>query len=454
MAITGRKAMLLWQLPIGSLRFTLSTISSIPHLLMPVSFAVATHPAKPYVFYSDQDGYTPTEVLSGACNEESQKVGEMLQFSLSDKTDDKSGRDLTTRIPHLIPHRNGFIFTLLTAYTGDHSLIIRPDDIWLTILTQFNFFVNRHAELLRANFVAHTGKRELIIHTAGTRHTIDFADIARQFTGLIEKNVVDPTLREWAAPDFSTTTANDKTVGAVLLMATLKEYFTYVATMWGCGIPRVTLEGTKADYEKILTRLEKLKEYSIETIAWYHLLKPVIVRFVAAFDEPEHPGNVRFWQCIAHHTPGGSGISAFYSGWIGAFAVFSKKGDWIGNRLNLSASLPPNTDPAALTAADFWSHYGSPHMPRDLVLDDTPYHRLPVSMIPPGYGEVDVKLVQGETGEVWESVMVAGVVGTRVCNASGAGVKEGETVTPVRGWWMFVKSEAELAREAKEGGGV
>jgi hypothetical protein len=54
-----------------------------------------------------------------------------------------------------------------------------------------------------------------------------------------------------------------------------------------CGIPRVTLEGEKKDWENILTRLEKLKEYGDETTAWYHLLVPVISRFVGAFDNPD-----------------------------------------------------------------------------------------------------------------------------------------------------------------------
>ena len=44
------------------------------------------------------------------------------------------------------------------------------------------------------------------------------------------------------------------------------------------------LEGEKKDWEKILTRLEKLQEYGDETTAWYYLLVPVVSRFVRAFD--------------------------------------------------------------------------------------------------------------------------------------------------------------------------
>jgi hypothetical protein len=112
-------------------------------------------------------------------------------------------------------------------------------------------------------------------------------------------------------------------------MSTLKAYFEYVFESIDCGIPRVTLEGTKKDWEGILGRLEKLKEYGVETTAWYHLLVPVITRFVRAFDAPKSAANVEFWQQVAHFVPGGSGPS-HYSGWISAFCVFDPEGKWIG----------------------------------------------------------------------------------------------------------------------------
>jgi hypothetical protein len=156
--------------------------------------------------------------------------------------------------------------------------------------------------------------------------------MSRQMVGELEKNVVDPELRAWVLPTFTTTTQNDTTVAAMLMMATLKAYFTYVYSGIKCGIPRVTLEGEKSDWEDILQRLEKLKEYGLETIAWYHLLVPVISRFIKSFDEPNSKETVEFWQKIAHYEAGGSGPS-HYTGWINAFCAFSEKGRWIGAQL-------------------------------------------------------------------------------------------------------------------------
>ncbi|KAJ7769339.1 hypothetical protein B0H16DRAFT_1452540 [Mycena metata] len=424
---------------------------------MPVSFPVAQHAAKPFSFPYGGHGHTAKEVLAMACKDQHTKAGEILQFSLpvGGDTDDGGGRNLKARIPQIVPNANGFVATLLDAYTQDRALVIRPDDVWLAILSQFNFFVNARAELLRASFVSHRGKKELLIDARPqTFRTIDLAHVARQMADLVGKNVVDTSLRAWATPDFTTTTINDTTVSAVLLMATLKHYFEYKLLAGGCGIPRVTLEGQRSDWVNILTRLEKLKEYELETIAWYHLLRPVIARFVAAFDKPTSPYNVDFWQRVAHYKPGGSGMGDYYTGWIIAFAPFSKEGQWLGHTLN--KDLVSSTAPETLGAIEFWETYGNQDMHFDFVLDGTPYHRLSGCEIPPGYAEVGVKVADYNDGKTYDCAMVAGSVGLRVTSSGDRSLSpsgENDTVRPLLGWWMYIKDEDkdradERAREA------
>ncbi|KAF7333293.1 hypothetical protein MSAN_02424200 [Mycena sanguinolenta] len=294
---------------------------------MPVSFPVAMHPAKPNQFTHGRAPHTAPEFFAMACKNQNTKAGEMMQFSLPDACG--SGRNTWMRIPNVVLNGNGFVATVLDAYTQDRALVILPHDVWLAIFCQFNFFVNGpgRAELLRANVVAHEGKQELVITAApATRYTVDFGSIARQMAKLVEKNGVDPTLHARATLDFTTTTQNDRTVSAVMLMATLKQYFDYTVILFGCSIPRVTLEGEKSDWENILGRLEKLTEYGLETTAWSHFLRPVISRFVGAFDDPTNPENVDFWQRVAHFTPGGSGMGNYDTGWIFAITVLTKRG--------------------------------------------------------------------------------------------------------------------------------
>ena len=117
-----------------------------------------------------------------------------------------------------IVNRNGLVHTIVDAYSRHHSLVLRPDDIWLCILTQFNLFVNGEgrAEQLRSVFVAHEGKKELVIYGDGTRYTADYGGMAKQMTQLIEENIIDPSLRPWIIPNFTTTSDTDVVVASSL----------------------------------------------------------------------------------------------------------------------------------------------------------------------------------------------------------------------------------------------
>ncbi|KAJ7611813.1 hypothetical protein FB45DRAFT_993313 [Roridomyces roridus] len=396
---------------------------------MPVSFTTAPHAANSFEV---TESFSAAELLSGACKDQSRNVQEIFQ----------SGFSTGDQIPNLRPDSragNGFVHTVVEAYNHHRALVIRPDDVWLAILSQFNFFVNANAELLRANFVAHEGQRKLVVDALGDRYSVDFGHMSRQMTDLLHENVVDPTLRDWVLPNFTTTTVNDTTVAAVLMMATLKHYFR-------AGFSE------KADWVNILGRLEKLKEYGVETIAWYHLLRPVISRFVATFDDPEGQENIDFWQNIVSRDSMGSG-SPWYTGWLNAFSVFSKRGLWMGKPLD--DELVSEEAPESLSAEDFWKKYIVLRERRygrgpDLVLDSTPYHTLDTFMVAPAYAEVDIDL--DDNGTKIDSFMVAGVIGMRISSSGDATVSasgENDTVHPLPGWWICARKEKVVS-----GGGV
>lgn len=185
---------------------------------MPVSFQPAKHRANAlplHTQWAQRVNEPPvTRILRGACYNQFKKCSEVFQSSFDQEADEDS--------QNIIPYPNGFVNTVVKCYNTHHALIIRPDDVWLAILTQFNFFVNGNAEQLRKQFVSHEGKRELEIVAVGTRYTVDFGSMARAMTNLIDETIVDPTLREWIVPDFSTTTITDTTVCSMVMMATLK----------------------------------------------------------------------------------------------------------------------------------------------------------------------------------------------------------------------------------------
>ena len=94
---------------------------------------------------------------------------------------------------------NGFVDAAIQAYNEHRHLRIRPEDVWLSILTQLSSYINAHAEELRGSFVAHEGKKKLEIqYDYGNRFTISWADFSYKIGIMIQDNVVDPELREWS----------------------------------------------------------------------------------------------------------------------------------------------------------------------------------------------------------------------------------------------------------------
>lgn len=404
-----------------------------------ISFCPVPHPAES--FGEDdrlqvRSGQSAALVLLRAvAPEKSQLCSQLLHSSLPSNRD--TIRDIT-------PRKNGFVDTVIEAYNNHRGLIVRPDDVWLAILTQFSFFVNGHAEAFRKVFVAHEGKRELVVESGGNRYTMDTASMVDRMIALMEEQIADPSLRDWIMPNFTTTTAVDKTTCAIVMMGMIKDYFAYKFTL-RCGIPKVTLEGEKRDWETILHRIEHLKKYGIQTIAWYHLLRPILTRFVTAYDHPNHPDSLDFWNKIAHRELGSG--PQWLSGWITAFCVFNERGQWQGNMLNEERirerepkKLLRPADPLQLTPSHFAAVYTIRERTPFLALDGFPYPTIESQDVPCGYVYMDVTLE--DNGRLIDTMLIAGSVGAQICSTEKTELfRNGmrDTVRPVSAWWYFIK---------------
>ena len=382
-----------------------------------------------------------------SCPEEFLKLQSMVQSSFSQLSKEFN----------VLGSDNGFVRAALLAYNKHHHLIIRPEDVWFAILTQLSFYVNAHAEELRSFFVAHEGQKGLEVEADGVIFEngvskIDYGRMAVKMTELIAANVNDPQLRTWIMPDFSTTTEADKVVAAILMMGAMQEYFTFTFSV-RCGIPSVTLLGTKEDWLAMEKRLDMLPRLGSEAKQFAKLLKPVLKYMVRSFDHPNDSSIIKFWRTICHERPATCGMwhsAGYISGWITAFCFWNSKGECL------------YTNPKGLVS--FKGRGSNP----GCSLDGTLYHRIPTAYIPRGSAAVPVVL--NFAGKMFQTRMVAGSVGIRVTKkdedlpsaletngVSGllqfpgglfrnSGTGRGpdrpssslDAVQPVSGWWMFV----------------
>ncbi|KAK0671439.1 hypothetical protein QBC41DRAFT_315754 [Cercophora samala] len=364
--------------------------------------------------YVNPKAGSSSALLAGTSQQEHNLSKGILQCSRA--FDDKNLAD-----GFVSPSKNGFVNTMVHAYSEHHHVVLRPEDIWFAILTQLSFYMNKNAESLRSLFVAHEGQKELVVRMDdhGGLKNVDFGSFAKQMTHLLQENVLDPDLRQWIIPNFTTTTDNDLVVGSILMMGGLQKYFKYTCFLC-CGIPTVTLLGEREDWEKILKRLDGLPRLGKEPTTFGRLLDPVIRRFIASFDNPADPDVLSFWARSVDREMG-SGMD-YLSGWISAFCFWDSLGQCT---------------------------YKNDHWASSLTLDGVKYGIAETEEIPNGFAAVPVKIVYH--GDEIHSRMVAGSVGIQATtydqrfgadnsapsSASGGATPLRDTIQPVVGWWMF-----------------
>lgn len=305
-------------------------------------------------------------------------------------------------------------------------MVLRPDDVWIAILTQLSFFVNGEgrAEELRNRLVGRKGQEGLTIETKDGLDTIKFGDVVCVAAG---KTGARSALRDWMVPDFTTTTTTDRAAASIIIMATPKSYFKYLITS-GCGLPAVTLQGEKRDWEKLADGARGLAQYGPETAKWYSLLMPVLTRFISTFDGPTSASTLDFWKRINHHQPEGS-HATYLSGWITAFCFFDCAGRSLYNKERPEDSIS-----------------------KPLVLDGVVYHQVSTKRIPSSYASVPLKL--SANGMEVPAYMVAGSVGT---NVSVSGIEQDghdgkfDSMQPVVGWWVFRQTQTRNGYESERG---
>lgn len=246
-------------------------------------------------------------------------------FNLTDKSPVSSTSPSNHPNSHGIsPSINGLVYSAVEAWNNHHHLVLRPDNVWLAILSQLGFFINAHAEEFRDFFVSHEGKKTLEVVQFTHPDSADYATFAKDMTKEIAKNINDPSLVPWVLPDFTTTTENDRVVGGVLLMGAMQKYFEYDFACMTCGIPSITLLGVREDWVDLAERIERIKDFPHQEVVEFHgLMEPLATNFVKTFDEPFSADVLAFWRIIASRERPRYGMSGgpseFLTGWINAF---------------------------------------------------------------------------------------------------------------------------------------
>ena len=176
------------------------------------------------------------------------------------------------------------------AFSDHRPLVLSPDSIWLTIVQGFAHHLQENAEAFRGRIVSHHGKKELRVQTLSVEAGV-WPQLISQLTGQIRDNS-DPFLYETLSCEFSTTTPRIKTACQIALMDNYQRYFEY-AFQCVCGIPKITLEGTPEDWQRIRERIEVLATFDFAW--WTTRLAPILDQFIST---AKGAPDLAFWQAI------------------------------------------------------------------------------------------------------------------------------------------------------------
>ena len=247
------------------------------------------------------------------------------------------------------------LYGLYNCYGCHEPISLSPDDFWIMIIQSFSVYVLRNSDILKNKFVNFEGKKQLIINLNEQFEFLSKEKFEKIFNNFNEQisEYVGKELIDNLQADFSTTTVTEKAVSQLGIMTALQNFFEYKVYLIGCGFPSITLRGTVEDYEKILKKIEFLKDYNLEW--WLNLLKPIITKIIETKkclnENRKNEIDFEFWKgMIKKETKEkkveeGSQVKKyqtdFISGWIVYFFPFNKKGgrrDEIG-RLKIKSEL-------------------------------------------------------------------------------------------------------------------
>ncbi|MBO9673415.1 MAG: DUF4419 domain-containing protein [Sphingobacteriaceae bacterium] len=233
-----------------------------------------------------------------------------------------------------------FLTGLFNAYKDHRPVVLSPDMIWLLISQGFARHIDNNKEALRHKLVDFESRKvltvianDIVLGNPNSNWETLFPQFNQQISLFTGKKFVKNL-----TADFSTTTPTTKIASEITLMDGMKSYFVYQVILIGCGIPRVALEGTVGDWEKLLQKIKFIKQYDLSW--WTTELEPIVKEIILA---KKGKANNQFWMnMIKVHTTKNYGTINTIDGWITKLFPYNKKG--------LKTNFKPITDIGGLAS--------------------------------------------------------------------------------------------------------
>jgi hypothetical protein len=220
---------------------------------------------------------------------------------------------------------NPFLAGLIKAYQEHRPFTISPDIVWLLISQGFARHISFNSEKYRKSFVNFNNKQNLKIEA---RKYIKLGDTSSKWENVFPQlttqisNFIDSEIVNVLTADFSTTTETSRIVSQITILETFKGYFNYEVDGRGCGIPKIVIEGTIDDWQKVLEKTNYISKYDLNW--WTKELVPILNEII---NTKKGNFNKNFWMnMVKVHSEKVYGSPDIITGWVIKFYPYFSNG--------------------------------------------------------------------------------------------------------------------------------
>ena len=291
------------------------------------------------------------------------------QLVFADFDDSAFARDV-----NLQPSSDSFVRGAIQAWAEHLHLVIRPDEFWFAILIQMTYYMNSHPELIR-DLISEPPSTPMEVRL----EEVDWYVLVHRMRKRLQERYKVDWLADWVNPGFTSTLDADFMTASIIMLGSARANFEAPANL-SCGLPSVTLQGIKSDWEAIDQRLDRLPLFGPDAGAFRARLRPILKGFIASFETPDSQGVKTFWNKI----------------------VSSKSSDRCRDA--------PGQITGWLTGLFFWDDRGRPFGRSNdgITLDNQTYPVLNISELPASYSRAAFGLLAFNGTTRFESYIMAG----------------------------------------------
>jgi hypothetical protein len=209
--------------------------------------------------------------------------------------------DLMNKSLGIHPSPDSFVRGIIDAWAQNQHFVIRPADVWFTILTQMNFYLSNHQDIKEVhNNIEFT--RSIEFTTSGFLSVWNPVHMVQRET---RAQVKTNTIYNWIQPNFEETSPVSQTEDAMTANLLVIGFINSSSsesssspnsshpTARGhsstpCGMPSITLLGTQKDWQQLLLKLDRMPDFGSQPADYGSQLRPILSRFVRSFEEPNN----------------------------------------------------------------------------------------------------------------------------------------------------------------------